>query len=219
MLQDHPRACGENTKIEAALTGAMGSPPRMRGKPNVYTDVVAREGITPAHAGKTAPTERARRDAWDHPRACGENSATLPTPPRNRGSPPRMREKPGAEETLQARHGITPAHAGKTCESQQQDAHYKDHPRACGENCAGISRPSNKTGSPPRMRGKLPYWSTAAGVKRITPAHAGKTCGQKRQQPRFRDHPRACGENCRCLSRALSKAGSPPRMRGKRGYV
>ena len=51
--QDHPRACGENCKSDPSKIDRLGSPPRMRGKPDavqMHTDV---GGITPAHAGKT----------------------------------------------------------------------------------------------------------------------------------------------------------------------
>ena len=52
--RDHPRACGEN--IEAANESSRngGSPPRMRGKRTAGRLHYRPEGITPAHAGKTA---------------------------------------------------------------------------------------------------------------------------------------------------------------------
>ena len=50
---DHPRRCGENAKIEAALTGAMGSPPQVRGKPSGGGADDRTVRITPAGAGKT----------------------------------------------------------------------------------------------------------------------------------------------------------------------
>ena len=57
--QDHPRTCGEKADAKTALEGKGGSPPHMRGKvmsdglPSCY------HGITPAHAGKRFPAERA----------------------------------------------------------------------------------------------------------------------------------------------------------------
>ena len=53
--KDHPRACGENEKRVEELGKVMGSPPRMRGKLNEETNRKFQHGITPAHAGKTAP--------------------------------------------------------------------------------------------------------------------------------------------------------------------
>ena len=72
---------------------------------------------------------------------------------------------------------------------------YKDHPRACGEKPGGSCMWTQRTGSPPRMRGKgnhLDCWNPS---NRITPAHAGK-----------RGTVSVVGGYCK---------GSPPRMRGK----
>ena len=48
-------------------------------------------------------------------------------------------------------------------------------------------------GSPPRMRVKLPVFSTCRADSRITPAHAGKTVGVDELDSDFKDHPRAYG--------------------------
>ena len=53
LVQDHPRACGENCRHDER-TGAS-------------------RRITPAHAGKTVFGTDRRTAAEDHPRACGEN--------------------------------------------------------------------------------------------------------------------------------------------------
>ena len=71
--RDHPRACGENHKRKKRGISKMGSPPRMRGKPQKEEKRHIKDGITPAHAGKTRQSRAARRSGRDHPRACGEN--------------------------------------------------------------------------------------------------------------------------------------------------
>ena len=70
-------------------------------------------------------------------------------------------------------------------------------------------------GSPPRMRGKLNHNLLSARVRRITPAHAGKTSPAGCSSPLSTDHPRACGENCLICLVVNCCSGSPPRMRGK----
>jgi hypothetical protein len=50
---DHPRACGENFRIERYVCLYCGSPPRLRGKLNLLKQIAAGERITPALAGKT----------------------------------------------------------------------------------------------------------------------------------------------------------------------
>ena len=77
-------------------------------KMNIYT------GITPADAGKTAEILLADPSPQDHPRGCGENSATAFLAVLNTGSPPRMRGKRKKSQCWAIMSGITPADAGKT---------------------------------------------------------------------------------------------------------
>ena len=51
--KDHPRVCGENGEEVVACVHPIGSPPRMRGKPQVQGVTAVYTGITPAYAGKT----------------------------------------------------------------------------------------------------------------------------------------------------------------------
>ncbi len=65
------------------------------------------------------------------------------------------------------------------------------------------------------MRGKALPYTVALSYTRITPAHAGKSTGQKNALAKAKDHPRTCGEKrCRILLRCRIP-GSPPHMRGK----
>ena len=57
MVEDHPRACGENDAGTATLRKARGSPPRMRGKQEQLLRIDDEDRITPAHAGKTLRQE------------------------------------------------------------------------------------------------------------------------------------------------------------------
>ena len=140
IVENHPRACGENGKSLERFRISRGSPPRMRGKliPELAFNLAGR--ITPAHAGKT------RRSAYggvlreDHPRACGENIFSHPPRLPSQGSPPRMRGKPTPCEVSAVSNGITPAHAGKTRRSPLRAFPARDHPRACGENGSSASQ-------------------------------------------------------------------------------
>ena len=212
---DHPRACGENTRLDSLPGLSPGSPPRMRGKQDLQIAPKVIHRITPAHAGKTDWRSRTSKMFSDHPRACGENIQVCFIFRAFRGSPPRMRGKPaqsGRDATI-AR--ITPAHAGKTFRSALSSARFADHPRACGENVLDILNQPSESGSPPRMRGKRQHDSVCGAQGRITPAHAGKTRNVALIARANTDHPRACGENQdgRCCMSGIG--GSPPRMRGK----
>ena len=55
-LQDHPRLCGEKQTVHASVRGDLGSPPPMRGKAVLRSQVRPRQGITPAYAGKSSLT-------------------------------------------------------------------------------------------------------------------------------------------------------------------
>ena len=61
ILEDHPRACGENRKEIMAKRAQQGSPPRMRGKRGISLVLIALIRITPAHAGKTRKRRRKRQ--------------------------------------------------------------------------------------------------------------------------------------------------------------
>ena len=90
---DHPRACGENRRIGRVSAAQEGSPPRMRGKRSRDWHKRSGQGITPAHAGKTARCPAGTATQRDHPRACGENETAKAWAEGDEGSPPRMRGK------------------------------------------------------------------------------------------------------------------------------
>ena len=91
--------------------------------------------------------------------------------------------------------GITPAHAGKTLPAHLFVQFGRDHPRACGENGMVRVWTNVRSGSPPRMRGKLLRNRGDEQKFGITPAHAGKTRVRLPHRVLSWDHPRACGEN------------------------
>ena len=70
---------------------------------------------------------------------------------------------------------ITPADAGKTHKSRQQEFFAQDHPRGCGENRGFTVAAVVNIGSPPRMRGKPRFVEAEFCEQGITPADAGKT--------------------------------------------
>ena len=146
----------------------------MRGKVVGFGVFVGAEGITPAHAGKSLETVETKGEQKDHPCSCGEKSLTTTAANGNLGSPLLMRGKVVRNTVVEIDHGITPAHAGKSCALSQQRAAEKDHPCSCGEKalfrrCAVFS-----AGSPLLMRGKGSIQPDFPVKSRITPAHAGK---------------------------------------------
>ena len=110
----HPRACGENSVVDADAAIPEGSSPRMRGKRGMTFDSDCAHGLIPAHAGKTNQVLIESAHAGAHPRACGENVQAQGGVVDRVGSSPRMRGKLLPPLLLALPVGLIPAHAGKT---------------------------------------------------------------------------------------------------------
>ena len=195
---DHPRACGANNFEESKPLPAIGSSPRMRGKPSTRGLQGTRRRIIPAHAGQTTSGLPGSVTSSDHPRACGANYGSNSTFQSFSGSSPRMRGK-RSPSCLAASRPDSP-----------------DHPRACGANSFTPAFNWPSTGSSPRMRGKLICRFCRRCRMRIIPAHAGQTTRTTSCPARYPDHPRACGANLGKIGSLFGSFGSSPRMRGKR---
>ena len=152
---------------------------------------------------------------WDHPRVCGEKLPVRRAAAGRAGSPPRMRGKVAAISAYNAAPGITPAYAGKSTLHRDDAPLSWDHPRVCGEKKRKGNSPHARTGSPPRMRGKVPAGFLEVVQPRITPAYAGKRLPSLLFLALHWDHPRVCGEKTLLFLKWCSDTGSPPRMRGK----
>ena len=110
---------------------------------------------------------------------------------------------------------ITPAYAGKSSTHWIMWRCRGDHPRVCGEKPRALLINATASGSPPRMRGKVPPPELLPVGLGITPAYAGKSANKHETHFLVKDHPRVCGEKSSRGRDDLLKLGSPPRMRGK----
>ena len=153
--RDHPRVCGEKLRKTAVSVRELGSPPRMRGKEEEGELSARKDRITPAYAGKSYTRTCYAYNVRDHPRVCGEKVGMGYRGKAPVGSPPRMRGKVYAHRSARVRCGITPAYAGKSSYTSDRAAVSRDHPRVCGEKYWRHSCPQMRSGSPPRMRGKV----------------------------------------------------------------
>ena len=152
-LGDHPRVCGEHSRVMKSRSNCGGSSPRMRGTPIACRILSAPAGIIPAYAGNTARYRNLRKLYWDHPRVCGEHRQhglhgrhQSGSSPRMRGthaistffaspegSSPRMRGTHGEQVVGDGEFGIIPAYAGNTTSQIRLTRSHGDHPRVCGE--------------------------------------------------------------------------------------
>ena len=215
ILKDHPRVCGEKSRIAARIRSFLGSPPRMRGKVTKIRYTIAGCWITPAYAGKRDADPRPQCPPEDHPRVCGEKQRDLCGSAVGIGSPPRMRGKGGGGAAGGGSGRITPAYAGKSKRGTYTYMNAEDHPRVCGEKYITALSFVRAPGSPPRMRGKALLLLGCVFVFGITPAYAGKSEREYIAKAWRKDHPRVCGEKPGVVQNGGGPVGSPPRMRGK----
>ena len=135
------------------------------------------------------------------------------------GSPPRVRGKGPCRPSGGHLARITPACAGKSSTPPVYHKPRGDHPRVCGEKSYTVAFVILYAGSPPRVRGKVMAFSSSDSAFRITPACAGKRIQNEAEPRKWTDHPRVCGEKMFSISGDVKYPGSPPRVRGKVGFI
>ena len=91
---DHPRICGEHHLVDPCPEYCQGSSPHMRGTPSHRLARREHTGIIPAYAGNTWVRFLVNSPPEDHPRICGEHSASPPWWRDMGGSSPHMRGTP-----------------------------------------------------------------------------------------------------------------------------
>ena len=144
---------------------ASGSSPLTRGKPHFVDLDHEREGLIPAHAGKTRLHYASRAMYRAHPRSRGENSNSGCNTVDQKGSSPLTRGKREPGAPLARSEGLIPAHAGKTVCVCRTASRRTAHPRSRGENASQVRRWLEAKGSSPLTRGK--HFLTCAFIAQI----------------------------------------------------
>ena len=214
----HPRSRGENSVSGPPACAARGSSPLTRGKHFCSANDVFHLGLIPAHAGKTGHADCRRRQDRAHPRSRGENKARERPGSQRFGSSPLTRGKHRVPGRGHHRHGLIPAHAGKTTFGCTSCGEHGAHPRSRGENPISRAASAAEDGSSPLTRGKLVATSTGTAPSGLIPAHAGKTPRRRTSSAALPAHPRSRGENTVRTSRTETFKGSSPLTRGKRNH-
>ena len=213
-LPVHPRSRRKNlsTRFVEWLMG--GSSPLTRGKRGCRGHLDYRDGIIPAHAGKTACACYSHAYVRDHPRSRGENAARVTVVGFALGSSPLTRGKLVVRVAVQLPAGLIPTHAGKTPARPEPQASPKAHPRSRGENMACAPAFVKTRGSSPLTRGKPDYPHGIPRVPGLIPAHAGKTFPLSSCARSGGAHPHSRGENAGTTQRPPPLSGSSPLTRG-----
>ena len=131
------------------------------------------------------------------------------------GSSPLTRGKRHALPRQRHRHGLIPAHAGKTDAVETIPATLRAHPRSRGENGKTQIGSHAPLGSSPLTRGKHRCSSSLWRTRGLIPAHAGKTRTRPPRSRTPRAHPRSRGENGIQARFSGRWTGSSPLTRGK----
>ena len=192
-----------------------GSSPLTRGKLCRGGQHVRRDGLIPAHAGKTPGVGQMRSWAAAHPRSRGENTCGLARADMVEGSSPLTRGKRDVGGVRAGGGGLIPAHAGKTTLCGARLSPTSAHPRSRGENHPSVQAGMRGRGSSPLTRGKRPRTARRIRHQRLIPAHAGKTSRSASAPGRTAAHPRSRGENGSVALSGGQVTGSSPLTRGK----
>ena len=132
---EHPRGCGDDMPSAEEVAGAIGTPPRMRGRRCGRRCRSWLRRNTPADAG-TTPTH-------------------APSGTSSTGTPPRMRGRLKELVDGLVDGGNTPADAGTTTSLPRSRRRRTEHPRGCGDDSVPCTLTRTTDGTPPRMRGRL----------------------------------------------------------------
>ena len=111
---DHPRMCGEHAGSRFLTSVGTGSSPHVRGALVVYLLVIGVAGIIPACAGSTGTWNCCSNTVGDHPRMCGEHTASTTRRSGRSGSSPHVRGALASGTDSELATGIIPACAGST---------------------------------------------------------------------------------------------------------
>ena len=176
-----------------------------------------RQGLIPAHAGKTRSTASSTRSPPAHPRSRGENRCACLGVRVVPGSSPLTRGKRELFGADAERRGLIPAHAGKTVEGGAHEVRLPAHPRSRGENGRRACTWWCSLGSSPLTRGKPCGSPRPRTCRGLIPAHAGKTSFDGYECGLRGAHPRSRGENWLLVALRVGVEGSSPLTRGKRG--
>ena len=192
-----------------------GSSPLTRGKHPIPRGRYGARRLIPAHAGKTYPGPRQRRQEGAHPRSRGENTEVTALLMPIAGSSPLTRGKPDPVDSATHVWRLIPAHAGKTLPGKASTRPHRAHPRSRGENWLRRRPVPCRSGSSPLTRGKQRKRRHPLRRPGLIPAHAGKTGSVQLLTTAAQAHPRSRGENRERLSAGRKPGGSSPLTRGK----
>ena len=131
------------------------------------------------------------------------------------GSPPRVRSRPSGPGPNIGSVRITSACAEQTSTPSPRPRSTGDHLRVCGADGRRVMTGDVVAGSPPRVRSRLGVRISRDGHHGITSACAEQTDSTASSDGADWDHLRVCGADTPALTSAITRPGSPPRVRSR----
>ena len=192
---DHLRVCGADIAALSPAEPQLGSPPRVRSRPDHASGHDDGRGITSACAEQTNHPAPSRSPSGDHLRVCGADMDDSVEVWALLGSPPRVRSR---------REPVA-----------RPDVAGLDHLRVCGADYPHLAFRNPDGGSPPRVRSRHHRVPKAPEGLGITSACAEQTNGIRRAGGARWDHLRVCGADASSKTELRLGAGSPPRVRSR----
>ena len=151
-------------------------------------------GIIPTRVGTSDGVRDVLDQREDHPHACGDKSvpafATVPV----LGSSPRVWGQESGQCTCVSTRRIIPTRVGTSIEKRISYFSRQDHPHACGDKTATLSKGGKIQGSSPRVWGQEIYDKLTEMRARIIPTRVGTSVVVYRGCCYDEDHPHACGD-------------------------
>ncbi len=150
----HPRVCGADGDHFSNRLSIRGSPPRVRGRLDLFLGISVFRRFTPACAGQTQAFSLFVNRRTVHPRVCGADFSSITGFCSPNGSPPRVRGRRVSSPRPARLRRFTPACAGQTRVRVGTRIARSVHPRVCGADPPPSSERVSRPGSPPRVRGR-----------------------------------------------------------------
>ena len=147
---------GVNYEYPGWRHDTVGSSPRARGQPIIFSSSRGGSRIIPACAGSTRCPPTPPAPGGDHPRVRGVNYPLLHVPRATAGSSPRARGQLSVRVRVVDQGRIIPACAGSTFTEEIRHHRFPDHPRVRGVNTVAPADLEARGGSSPRARGQQP---------------------------------------------------------------
>ena len=110
----HPHACGEDFYTSLFFLPALETPPRVWGRHQAFSCLLACLRNTPTRVGKTLRAHAIRTHTQKHPHACGEDCVSDGGKVDAVETPPRVWGRRNSSVTDSAHPGNTPTRVGKT---------------------------------------------------------------------------------------------------------